>query len=252
VITNPPEICSGATLNLRDPSIVTGSDTGLLYSFWLDAAATSAIPDPGAVTTGTYYLLAVNNKGCQVIKPVVVAAISSPVGSITVSGSPNACSGTAVTLTASEGQGYQWYQNDTAINGATARSYSATVNGNYTVVINDGTCQVQASNVVRVRFQECIPVRTETSVIVPTAFTPNKNGANDVLRPLLQNIASLRYFRVYNRWGQMVFQTNVISKGWDGTINGVPQPTETYTWILECTDNDGNIIKKSGRSLLIR
>jgi gliding motility-associated-like protein len=68
----------------------------------------------------------------------------------------------------------------------------------------------------------------------------------------LHNIASLGYFKVYNRWGQMVFQTNVMGKGWDGTINGVQQPTETYTWLLECTDNDGNIIKLSGRSVLIR
>jgi gliding motility-associated-like protein len=66
------------------------------------------------------------------------------------------------------------------------------------------------------------------------------------------NIQELVYFKVFNRWGQMVFQTNEIGKGWDGTLKGVPQPTETYTWILQCIDVDGNIIKQSGRSLLIR
>ncbi|MDQ6608377.1 MAG: gliding motility-associated C-terminal domain-containing protein, partial [Bacteroidota bacterium] len=62
----------------------------------------------------------------------------------------------------------------------------------------------------------------------------------------------LRYFKVYNRWGQQVFQTNVKGKGWDGTINGLQQPSETYSWILECIDANGKSIKQSGRSLLIR
>jgi gliding motility-associated-like protein len=65
-------------------------------------------------------------------------------------------------------------------------------------------------------------------------------------------VRELNYFKVYNRWGQLVFETNTIGKGWDGNIKGVKQPTETYTWILECTDNRGEKFKKSGKSLLIR
>jgi gliding motility-associated-like protein len=68
----------------------------------------------------------------------------------------------------------------------------------------------------------------------------------------MYHIQELRYFKVYNRWGQQVFQTSVIGKGWDGMINGLPQPAETYSWILECKDVNGNTIKQSGRSLLIR
>jgi gliding motility-associated-like protein len=62
----------------------------------------------------------------------------------------------------------------------------------------------------------------------------------------------LKYFKVYNRWGQLVFETNTIGSGWDGTIKEVKQPVETYSWILECTDIRGNKLKKSGKSLLIR
>ncbi|MFN2438336.1 MAG: gliding motility-associated C-terminal domain-containing protein [Chitinophagaceae bacterium] len=57
---------------------------------------------------------------------------------------------------------------------------------------------------------------------------------------------------VYNRWGQLVFTTNTMGKGWDGKIHGIPQPSETYTWILACIDIEGKPIKQSGRSLLIR
>jgi gliding motility-associated-like protein len=251
VIANQPKICLGSTANLQDTSIVRGSDRGLVYTYWRDTSAGLSVANPGAVTAGTYYIKATNDEGCTAIKPVVVTVHTSNAGRITVTGSASVCAGNTVTLTASTGSAYQWFRNDTAISGATTAVYRATVAGFYSVAINDGTCMALASNTVRVQFLSCI-INPETNVFVPTGFTPNKNGANDVLRPLLYNIASLNYFKVYNRWGQLVFQTNEMGKGWNGTINGVQQPTETYTWLLECTDNDGNVIKKSGRSLLIR
>jgi gliding motility-associated-like protein len=251
LITDPPAICPGATLNLKDPSLTKGSEAGLSFTYWTDANATIPVADPTVVTAGRYYIRAMNDVGCSVIKPVVITAISSPAGSVIFSGTPFACTGQVIILTASTGTAYQWYRNDTAIAGATLQIYRATTDGLYSVGINNGTCSVRSANTVRLQFQPCISV-PETNVVVPTAFTPNRNGANDVLRPVLYNIASVSYFKVFNRWGQLVFQTNTMNKGWDGTLNGVQQPTETYTWILECTDNSGNIIKKSGRSLLIR
>ncbi|HET7899013.1 MAG TPA: gliding motility-associated C-terminal domain-containing protein, partial [Flavisolibacter sp.] len=251
VVTNPPEICAGITVNLKEASVVAGSDPGLSYTYWKDEGATIPVPDPTAVTAGTYYIKAINDPGCFVIKPVVVTARKPAPGTIAIAGSPFACIGQSIMLTASNGNSYQWYRNDTAISGATAKTYSATASGVYTVDISDGTCTARSAATTRLQFQSCI-TGPQTGVFVPTAFTPNRNGANDELRPILYNIASLGYFKVYNRWGQMVFQTREMTKGWDGTINGVPQPTETYTWILECTDHDGKTIRKSGRSLLIR
>jgi gliding motility-associated-like protein len=87
---------------------------------------------------------------------------------------------------------------------------------------------------------------------VPKAFTPNGDGVNDLLRPIVQNIVSLKFFRVYNRWGQLVYETKTIGQGWDGTFNGQRQPVETYTWAVEGVDADGKTIKASGKSLLIR
>ena len=110
---------------------------------------------------------------------------------------------------------------------------------------------MRSDNSVQVRVVECAPI-AEANVVVPSAFTPNSNNANDYLRPIMNNIRQLTYFKVFNRWGQLVFQTNTIGSGWDGTLKGIQQPTETYTWTLECVDMDGNIIRQSGRSILIR
>jgi trimeric autotransporter adhesin len=249
VITNPGQTCFGTTINLQAPAITAGSDASLVYTYWRDTNATLALANPAAVTAGTYYIKATNTTGCFSVKPVVVPAYSGTRGTITSSGPLLACSGFTITLTASSGQAYQWYRNDSVIAGATSATYSTDKEGIYSVTINDGTCNVPSANRIRIRDCSTLPI---ANVFVPTAFTPNKNGSNDVLRPILNGIRELRYFKVFNRWGQEVFKTNVTGTGWDGTIKGFNQPSETYSWVLECVDNSGNIIKRSGRSLLIR
>ena len=86
---------------------------------------------------------------------------------------------------------------------------------------------------------------------VPSAFTPNGNNVNDLLRPL-GDIGRLNYFKVYNRWGNLLFQTNTIGDGWDGRYRGVLQPPETYTWVLSVEMRDGKSVKTEGKTLLIR
>ncbi|HYO21478.1 MAG TPA: gliding motility-associated C-terminal domain-containing protein [Flavisolibacter sp.] len=249
VITNPPRLCPGATANLQAPAVTAGSDTGLTYSYWRDTLATTPLLNPATVAAGRYYIKAVNRFGCSAVKVVNVIPHTVTPGTINPVAPPVACVNTPVVLTASTGTAFQWYRNDTLIAGATQVTHAATRAGRYSVVINNGTCNVAASNKVDVTFQPCIP---DAKVLVPTAFTPNRNNTNDLLRPLLYNIAELKYFRVYNRWGQEVFQTKEPGKGWDGTVKGVPQPTDTFSWVVECVGKNGETIKQAGRSLLIR
>lgn len=252
VITNPPNICPNTTASLRSPAITAGSDTGLVYTYWVDANATTLLLNPGAVIPGTYFIKATNPAGCFTIKPVIVGQISVVPGTIAVSGPTLACAGDTVTLTASTGFGYQWYRNDTLIAGANFQTYKPKVSGRYSVAINNNVCIVFASNTVIMQIiPGCTSIRDAT-VLVPTGFTPNRNGVNDVLRPLLYNIDKLRYFRVYNRWGQLVYETAEKGKGWDGTLKGVRQPSETYSWIVEATGFNGDVVKQSGRTVLIR
>jgi gliding motility-associated-like protein len=93
----------------------------------------------------------------------------------------------------------------------------------------------------------------QKNIYVPKAFTPNRDGSNDELYPFLVGIKQLLYFRVYNRWGQLMYSSNEIgNKGWDGKHNGVDQPTETYAWIAEGIAYDGTNLKASGNTILIR
>lgn len=89
-------------------------------------------------------------------------------------------------------------------------------------------------------------------VNVPSAFTPNNDGLNDIIRPLLGSGYMLREFNIFNRWGQRVYSTSVAGEGWNGKIKNIQQPSGEYVWTLTVTDDQGNTIARKGTVLLIR
>ena len=90
------------------------------------------------------------------------------------------------------------------------------------------------------------------SFYVPTAFSPNGNGSNEVLRPIALGIKSINYFKVYNRLGQLMFSTNALNKGWDGTYKGNPQDPATFVWIAQGETYTGELITRRGYAVLVR
>lgn len=94
--------------------------------------------------------------------------------------------------------------------------------------------------------------KTAPEIFVPTAFTPNGDGRNDVLKPTVVGISKLSYFRIYNRWGQIVFATSEIGKGWDGTFSGIKQASGTYVFEASGTDYLGKLVYRKGTTVLIR
>ncbi len=94
--------------------------------------------------------------------------------------------------------------------------------------------------------------RLEAGIYVPSGFSPNGDGQNDVFRPILIGMQSLDLFRVYNRWGQMLYSSTDTQRGWDGSFAGKPQDPATYVWYAEGTDYQGRKIKKKGYVVLIR
>ena len=92
---------------------------------------------------------------------------------------------------------------------------------------------------------------TLPDIFVPNAFTPGTNS-NSIFRPVCMGIASLDYFRVFNRWGQLLYSTTQMGQGWDGRINGRLQDSSPYLWIVKGTDYTGKVIAKKGTVMLIR
>jgi gliding motility-associated-like protein len=97
-----------------------------------------------------------------------------------------------------------------------------------------------------------IKVLNGPTFYVPTAFTPNGDGLNDIFRPTSIGIANLEYFRVFNRYGELVYETHDIGKGWDGNYKGLKQPLGNYVWSIRGTDRTGKLKFMKGNVVLIR
>lgn len=105
----------------------------------------------------------------------------------------------------------------------------------------------------------CITVDTQfvtthkkIEIYVPTGFTPNGNGINERLRPVLIGFNKVNYFRIYNRWGQLLYSMNSDQPGWDGKINNKPAEMQTIVWMIEAVDVDGKVHKRQGSTVVIR
>jgi gliding motility-associated-like protein len=94
--------------------------------------------------------------------------------------------------------------------------------------------------------------KIDPDMYVPTAFTPNGDGNNDIFRPILLGMKELKYFRVYNRFGNLLYSTADIGKGWDGSYAGKGQDPATYVWMAEGVTYKGDIKFKKGYVVLIR
>jgi gliding motility-associated-like protein len=116
----------------------------------------------------------------------------------------------------------------------------------YTLYVRNEADCIDSANVL-VKIFKTIP-----SVFVPSAFTPNGDGLNDLIAPIAVGIKRIEYFRIYNRWGQMVFSTTMNGKGWDGKISGIPQSTNTYVWICSAVDYLDKRMLLKGHVTLIR
>lgn len=99
---------------------------------------------------------------------------------------------------------------------------------------------------VKVRIANTLP-----DIFMPDAFTPGK-ASNNVFRPICIGISSLDYFRVFNRWGHLLYSTSKIGQGWDGRIQGTLQENNTYLWTVTGKDYTGRVISKKGTVVLLR
>jgi gliding motility-associated-like protein len=87
---------------------------------------------------------------------------------------------------------------------------------------------------------------------VPTAFSPNNDGLNDIFRAISPGVATLDFFCVWNRWGQEVFRTQSLSTGWDGSYKGQQMPAGTYVWMIQGTDYRGKVFNRRGTVTIVR
>lgn len=240
-----------------DPTICFGTDAQLIASggsiyTWIPVSFLNAanIPNPISVkpTTSINYIVSVRDTlGCpkpvsRIIKLTVVKIIADagPQDTSIVLGQP-------LQLTATGSLFYSWdppiWLNNPFIPNPLAFPQDNIL---YKVKVSDAAgCFGKDSINVKL-------YKIEPDLLVPSGFSPDGDGLNDVFRPIPIGMRSLNAFRVYNRWGQLLFSTSEQGRGWDGKFGGNPQDPATYVWYAEGTDYKNKKIQQKGYVVLIR
>lgn len=206
----------------------------------------AAETDYRIILGGTYYALLTNAEGCSTITKRTIIVTEKQKAGITYP-VEYAIANLPLVLEARQiGNQVLWMP---GINLNTTASFTPTYKGDleqlYTIAIRtEAGCLSVDTQLVK--------IIKNVEIYMPTAFTPNKDGLNDFLRPILKGIRRVKYYRLFNRWGQLLYEGQTPQPGWDGNFKGVPQPTQAVVWMLECIGVDGTTYTQKGKSLLIR
>ncbi len=246
---NDIAICNNDTAILS----ATVSNITAPVSYQWDPVTAGGIESPTAATTlvrpkttQQYILTVTDGYGCNyMVKDTVLVTMQPPVpayaGNDTI-----AVIGVPQQLRASGGVSYVWSPAGPLDNPYIANP-KATLTGDalFTVEVKDAVGCVGYDTLI-------IKTFADITFYVPNAFSPNGDGLNDIFRPIASGIPVLEWFRVANRYGEMVFETNQFNKGWDGTYKGKPQPIGNYVWWLRGKTSSGRVIEMKGNVVLIR
>ncbi len=223
--------------NLKDSTSFTSTLSSPVYTFKVPDQSYSAILD---VTT---------NKGCEgkdtQYLNIRLAPLPLPVhDTVITSGYPYTIQANAGYDTT--GGTYSWSPS-TGLDNPFASNPVATGT-------QDITYRVQETNANGCSLTDTIHLTyyKGPDIYLPDAFTPNGDGKNDVFKPFPVGILKLEYFRVYNRWGNIVYQTQTYLAGWNGNINGRQAPTGTYIYEARGKDYNNKTVFKKGHVLLLR
>jgi gliding motility-associated-like protein len=223
------KLCTGATKQL---------DAGSFISYIWDNGSTERIRPINNI--GTYYVTVTDNNGCKGSDTTKITTLL-PLPSDFMPLDTSICSYNSIVLIAQTGfSSYLWNT------GSSLSSITISQPGLYWLEVTDNN-NCRRKDTVTVFPKECMK-----GFYIPNAFTPNGDGKNDVFKPLLFGNVREYNFRIYNRWGSLIYQSNNPANGWDGSYKGFMQDTNVFVWV--CTyrfDGEKRQIQK-GTVVIVR
>ena len=243
IYTDTINISFNAKVHLdKDPGICTGEsrilDAGSGFASYLwnnnSTTQTISIKDPG-----TYWVNVKDKNGCTGNDTVnITKQFISPVNFLPADTS--ICSNVPFIVQSKIiAASYLWNT------GETTNKIIVNSSGSYTLLIKDqNNCKgIDTINIIQKQCNE--------GFFIPTAFTPNGDGKNDLLKPFIFGNVVQYHFTIYNRWGQKIFESNDINKGWDGKIKDTANRSVIYIWTCSYQIQGGTLITQKGTVALI-
>jgi gliding motility-associated-like protein len=246
VITNPAPVCTPQTVNITAPAVTQGSTADLIYTYWIDAAATKPYTTPGAATAGIYFIKGTTSDGFFTIKPVVVSVYQPPVANAGPDQNlPNTLKTTMAAVLANDYEKGVWnLKSGTGV-------LSDSVNP-----ITEVTGLSSGRNVFnwKVSNGACPPSVDSVKLNVgdfgnQTLITPNMDGKNDYFIVKKSDSSSIIDLTIFDRRGLRVYKNSDYDNSWNGVdYNGKDLPDDTYFYVAK----DSNGMSVSGYIVIRR
>ncbi len=231
------------TCNASVGSIITVTSGGNspYYYIWSNSATTTNI---NLLATGNYTVTITDSKGCSASSSVSVGNTSGM--NIQVIADNVSCyssnDGSISTVVTGGVMPYTYAWS----NGANASGISNLNTGTYILTLSDiNNCSTSDSVVLT---KEVCP----SYIYFPTAFTPNGDGANETFRPKYSIDLMKYHIRIYNRWGELVYESTDVNEGWNGIFRNMLQPLSVYVWYAEYAFMDGQTNTLAGNCTLMK
>ena len=218
-------------------SLILFAAPGYISYQWQDTSRDSIFVSH---SPGLYTVILTNERGChQTDSFQVMAAADYP--AVSLGPGQDLCRGQSLTLHAGpKFSQYQWQD------GSTDSTYVVSRPGVYRVEVRD-QCGQASSDIVQISEGEFC----DRQFLMPNAFTPDGDGKNDRISPIIHQETYNYSFFIYNRWGQRVFKSEIQGFGWNGNLNGIEQPSDSYIWICNYQAG-GKSYSKNGSLILVR
>lgn len=226
----------------NDFSLCRGSsktlDAGVFSSYlWNDLSTGRTLL---VNNVGLYSVKVTDQNNCVGSDSIVVASIL-PIPANFLPADTLLCQYETIQLAATGNfSGYTWST------GSADKVIAAKAPGIYWLQVKDAN-NCMGSDTIAINLKECV-----AGFYVPTAFTPNNDGKNDLFKPLLMGNVIQYRFIIYNRYGEQVFESTDFTKGWNGKVNGLNQNTSGFTWVCWYQLEGSAAKKEKGSVMLLR
>jgi gliding motility-associated-like protein len=249
-IANPGKdtaICYGQNVTLNGSGGVSYQWTPISYLSNSTINNPIVIKPPQSIQ---YNLKVTGASGCSSLNPAFMKVLVTPVAKIFAGNDTNVVINQPIQLHVIDlnHSGFTIYAWSpfTGLNNPFIADPVATLTNDITYTVDATTASgCEASDVINIK------AYMAPDIYVPTAFTPNHDGLNDVLKPVPVGIKDFLFFEVFDRWGEMIFYTTDYNKGWSGSVKGIQPQQSTYVWLTKGIDYTGKLIIRKGNVTII-